>query len=144
MTRDGRDTLIESLAHQEGVRNTYKICADDGTLVALHVRIQSPGQKKRFVWQQPDGSSGLNGRPVVELPLYGTERIPTFPAGRSWSSPRARKRPRGQGHRPGPALDSAHIRRVQPERARGGACYPARAALRAALGALAPLHPVYS
>ena len=33
------------------------------------------------MWQQPDGSSGLNGRPVVELPLYGTERIPTFPAG---------------------------------------------------------------
>ena len=45
-TRDGRDTLIESLAHQEGVRKTYEICARDGTPVALHVRIQSPGQKK--------------------------------------------------------------------------------------------------
>ena len=81
MTRDGRDTLIESLAHQEGVRNTYKICAYDGTLVALHVRIQSPSQKKRFVWQQPGGSSGLHGRPVSELPLYRTERIPTYTPG---------------------------------------------------------------
>ena len=76
MTRDGRDTLIKSLAHQEGVRNTYEICADDGALVALHVRIQSPGQKKRFVWQQPDGSSGLHVRSVSELPLYGTEQLP--------------------------------------------------------------------
>ena len=91
MTRDGRNTLIESLAHQEGVRSRdpattravagsgtgdspkgdtdegaaaqaagrsivadtahapqhiYEICAYDGTLVALHVRIQSPGRKK--------------------------------------------------------------------------------------------------
>ena len=82
MTRDGRDTLIESLSHQEGVRNTYKICAYDGTLVALHVRIQSPGQKKRFVWQQPDGSSGLHVRSVSELPLYGTERLPGLKSGR--------------------------------------------------------------
>ena len=127
MTRDGRDTLIDSLANQEGVRtrdrattravagsgtgdspegdtdegvvaqlagrsivadtapapqNTYKIRALDGTLVALHVRIQSPGQKKRFVWQQPDGSSGLNGRSVSELPLYGTEQLPGLKSGR--------------------------------------------------------------
>ena len=82
MTRDGRDTLIKSLAHQEGVRNTYEICADDGALVALHVRIQSPGQKKRFVWQQPDGSSGLHVRSVSELPLYGTERLPGLKSGR--------------------------------------------------------------
>ena len=91
MTRDGRNTLIESLAHHEGVRSRdpattravagsgtgdspkgdtdegaaaqttgrsivadtahapqhiYEICARDGTPVALHVRIQSPGQKK--------------------------------------------------------------------------------------------------
>ena len=81
MTRDGRDTLIESLAHQEGVRNTYKIRAQDGTLVAQHVRIQSSGQKKRFVWQRPDGSSGLS-RSVSELPLYGTEHLPGFESGR--------------------------------------------------------------
>ena len=81
MIRDGRDTLIESLAHQEGVRKTYRICADDGTPVALHVRIQSPGQKKRFVWQQPDGSSGLS-QSVSELPLYGTEQLPGLESGR--------------------------------------------------------------
>ena len=127
MTRDGRNTLIESLAHQEGVRsrdpattravagsgtgdspkgdtdegaaaqtagrsivadtahapqNIYEICAYDGTPVALHVRIQSPGQKKRFVWQQPDGSSGLADRSVSELPLYGTEQLPDLKSGR--------------------------------------------------------------
>ena len=81
MTRDGRDTLIESLAHQEGVRKTYRICADDGAPVARHVRIQFPGQKKRFVWQQPDGSSGLS-RSVYELPLYGTEQLPSLESGR--------------------------------------------------------------
>ena len=81
MIRDDRDTLIEPLAHQEGVRKTYRICADDGAPVALHVRIQSPGQKKRFVWQQPDGSSGLS-RSVSELPLYGTEQFPDLKSGR--------------------------------------------------------------
>ena len=81
MIRDDSDTLIEPIAHQEGVRKIYRICADDGALVALHVRIQSPGQKKRFAWQQPDGSNGLRGRPVSELPLYRTERIPTYPPG---------------------------------------------------------------
>ena len=81
MIRDDSDTLIEPLAHQEGVRKIYRICADDGAPVALHVRIQSPGQKKRFAWQQPDGSNGLRGRPVSELPLYRTERIPTYPPG---------------------------------------------------------------
>ncbi len=80
MIRDGRDTLIESLAHQKGIRKTYRICADDGAPVALHVRIQSPGQKKRFVWQQPDGSSGLS-RSVSELPLYGTEQFPDLKSG---------------------------------------------------------------
>ena len=127
MTRDGRNTLIESLAHQEGVRsrdpattravagsgtgdspkgdtdegaaaqtagrsivadtahapqNIYEICAYDGTPVARHVRIQSPGRKKRFVWQQPDGSSGLADRPVSDLPLYGTEQLPGLKSGR--------------------------------------------------------------
>ena len=81
MIRDDRDTLIEPLAHQEGVRKIYRICADDGAPVALHVRIQSPGQKKRFVWQQPDGSSGLS-RSVSELPLYGTEQFPDLKSGR--------------------------------------------------------------
>ena len=118
MTRDGRNTLIESLAHQEGVRSRdpattravaggdtdegaaaqtagrsivadtahapqtiYKIRALDGTLVALHIRIQCPGSKKRFVWQQPDGSSGLS-QSVSELPLYGTEQLSGLESGR--------------------------------------------------------------
>ena len=67
-------SIVADTAHAP--QNIYEICADDGTPVALHVRIQSPGQKKRFVWQQPDGSSGLADRSVSELPLYGTEQLP--------------------------------------------------------------------
>ena len=39
-------------------------------------------KKKRFVWQQPDGSSGLADRSVSELPLYGTEQLPDLKSGR--------------------------------------------------------------
>ena len=49
--------------------------------MALHIRIQCPGSKKRFVWQQPDGSSGLS-RSVSELPLYGTEQLPGLESGK--------------------------------------------------------------
>ena len=73
-------SIVADTAHAP--QNIYEICADDGTPVALHVRIQSPGQKKRFVWQQPDGSSGLADRSVSELPLYGTEQLPDLKSGR--------------------------------------------------------------
>ena len=73
-------SIVADTAHAP--QNIYEICAYDGTPVALHVRIQSPGQKKRFVWQQPDGSSGLADRSVSELPLYGTEQLPDLKSGR--------------------------------------------------------------
>ena len=73
-------SIVADTAHAP--QTIYEICADDGTPVALHVRIESPGQKKRFVWQQPDGSSGLADRSVSELPLYGTEQLPDLKSGR--------------------------------------------------------------
>ena len=126
MTRDGRNTLIESLAHQEGVRsrdpattravagsgtgdspkgdtdegaaaqtagrsivadtahapqNIYEICAYGRHPRGPACSDTVSGPKKRFVWQQPDGSSGLD-RSVSELPLYGTEQLPDLKSGR--------------------------------------------------------------
>ena len=46
-----------------------------GQLVAVHVREEQPGGRKRFRWQRPDGRPGLGGLPVNELPLYGIERL---------------------------------------------------------------------
>jgi hypothetical protein len=48
----------------------YEIRDAAGELVALHERIDSPNGK-RFVWRQPDGTKGLNGTPLADLPLYG-------------------------------------------------------------------------
>ena len=45
-----------------------------GELVAIHERIDGP-DGKRFVWRQPDGTSGLNGTPLASMPLYGIERL---------------------------------------------------------------------
>lgn len=48
-----------------------------GLLRATHVRIDDP-KGKRFVWQGADGAKSLNGIPVRDLPLYGSEALPTF------------------------------------------------------------------
>jgi 5S rRNA maturation endonuclease (ribonuclease M5) len=41
-----------------------------GALVAVHRRIDSD-DGKTFAWHRPSGGSGLNGTPVVDLPLFG-------------------------------------------------------------------------
>jgi len=46
-----------------------------GALVALHERLVHADGSKRFRWLQPDGSPGLGGIPVADLPLYGIERL---------------------------------------------------------------------
>ena len=56
-------------------RVVYEIRDWDGTLVARHVRCQWPDGRKTFFWQRSDGSSGLGGVAVVDLPLYGSERL---------------------------------------------------------------------
>lgn len=46
-----------------------------GVLIALHERQDHPDGSKTFVWRQPDGSPGLGGIPIRDLPLYGIERL---------------------------------------------------------------------
>lgn len=53
----------------------FEIMDSDRKVVAIHERIdQSPGRKK-FVWRQPDGTAGLNGRRVADLPLYKAHQL---------------------------------------------------------------------
>ena len=48
----------------------YEIRDAAGDLVAIHERIDGP-DGKRFIWRQPDGTVGLGGYPLAELPLFG-------------------------------------------------------------------------
>jgi hypothetical protein len=53
----------------------YELHDASGALIALHERHEHPDGSKRFIWRQPDGTLGLGGMPVADLPLYGIERI---------------------------------------------------------------------
>jgi hypothetical protein len=57
----------------------YEIRDFDGTLRAIHERTDHADGSKAFAWRQPNGASGLNGTGVVDLPLYGSERIASWP-----------------------------------------------------------------
>ncbi|MFN2484261.1 MAG: hypothetical protein ABR509_04905 [Candidatus Limnocylindria bacterium] len=50
----------------------YAIRDAAGAVVAVHVREDTP-TGKRITWKRPDGQFGLNGTPVSELPLFGSE-----------------------------------------------------------------------
>lgn len=49
-----------------------------GQLQAIHVRRDTPTGKV-MSWRGAGGSSGLAGRRADSLPLYGSERVPTWP-----------------------------------------------------------------
>jgi hypothetical protein len=51
-----------------------------GALVAIHRRHELADGSKRFTWHGPAGGIGLRGVPVVDLPLYGSERVASWPA----------------------------------------------------------------
>jgi len=53
----------------------YELRDASGLVVALHERREREDGTKSFSWRQPDGSLGLAGAPVVDLPLYGIERL---------------------------------------------------------------------
>jgi AAA domain len=56
------------------VNTRYEIRNASGRLVAYHVRRDTADGKKVW-WQQPDGSTGLNGTRLEELPLYGADLV---------------------------------------------------------------------
>jgi hypothetical protein len=56
----------------------YRISDASGALVAIHCRQDGP-DGKRMWWEQPDGTSGLGGFPLADLPLYGIERLDGSP-----------------------------------------------------------------
>ena len=58
-----------------GSRTTYLVTDSEGHLKAKHHRIDNPDGSNRVLWEMPDGSKGLNGTWVVDLPLYGSERV---------------------------------------------------------------------
>ena len=53
----------------------YTIKDAYGRHVADHVRQDKPDDDKECFWRRPDGSWGLNGTKLSELPLYGSERV---------------------------------------------------------------------
>jgi hypothetical protein len=59
----------------------YAIRTIDGTVVALHVRIDHPDGSKECYWRRPTGESGLDGMPLETLPFYGSERLATATSG---------------------------------------------------------------
>ncbi len=62
------------------VTTDYAIHDDDGTLVATHRRHDRGDGEKTFTWLGADGRPGLQGRPITSLPLYGSERVSSWPA----------------------------------------------------------------
>jgi len=56
-------------------RTDYRLVELDGSIPAVHVRLDHQDGTKTFLWQQEDGTPGLGGRPVVTLPLYGLRRL---------------------------------------------------------------------
>lgn len=58
----------------------WKIKDTAGNVVAVHCRTDKPdGSKDRVWWELPDGTKGLNGKPVETLPLYGCEKLDNLP-----------------------------------------------------------------
>ncbi|MGI8830542.1 MAG: AAA family ATPase [Candidatus Limnocylindria bacterium] len=59
----------------------YPIRGTDGEVAAIHVR-QDTADGKRVTWRLPDGTSGLGGTPTADLPLFGSESLPSWDATR--------------------------------------------------------------
>ncbi len=55
-------------------RITYEIRDPNGTLVAIHERIEREG-RKTFVWRHPDGRKAQGDLKIADLPLYGIHRL---------------------------------------------------------------------
>lgn len=66
-------------------RTAYRIKNTDGVLIAEHVRVDWPGGRKRMYWQVPgcDPRDGLMGLSTPDLPLYGSELLPSWEFGQT-------------------------------------------------------------
>ena len=53
----------------------YQIRGAGGEVAAVHCREDDGPEGKRLWWEQADGTAGLEGAPLVDLPLYRTERL---------------------------------------------------------------------
>jgi putative DNA primase/helicase len=56
----------------------YLVRDSRGQIRAVHERTDGPAGKQ-FRWLRPDGTPGLNGMPVTELPLYGSAQLAKLP-----------------------------------------------------------------
>lgn len=67
------------------MRTVYQIRDVLGETVAEHVAVRWPGGQKRMHWRMPgcDPRDGLMGLSTPDLPLYGSERIPSFVVGQT-------------------------------------------------------------
>lgn len=66
-------------------RTVYRARNMLGETIAEHVKVAWPGGQKRMYWQVPgcDPRDGLMGLSTPDLPLYGSERIPSFQIGQT-------------------------------------------------------------
>lgn len=75
---NGNSRTSESIRRQARRAHETKaieIRSQDGELVAIHRRTDFDDGTKNLSWAQPDGTASLNGKPIAELPLYGSEKI---------------------------------------------------------------------
>jgi putative DNA primase/helicase len=76
---DERELFAEAPRRPESeARREYEIRDAAGKLVATHVRVDTIGAGKRFLWLR-DGKAGLDGLKCADLPLFGSERLQRDP-----------------------------------------------------------------
>jgi hypothetical protein len=62
-------------SHGPARETRYELRDAAGALVAIHRRLDCADGTKTFAWQLPDGTPGLGGLPVANLPLYRSETL---------------------------------------------------------------------
>lgn len=56
----------------------FRIRDGSGRHIADHIRIDKPDGEKDRLWRLPDGTWGLHGMKLSQLPLYGAEQVSTW------------------------------------------------------------------
>jgi hypothetical protein len=73
----------EQPTHRSRETARWTIRDETGHPVAVHIRLEPGrnGKPKDCVWERPDGQTGLGGRKVEDLPLYGVHELASAPKG---------------------------------------------------------------